>query len=112
MFLDIKFSLGENVHEEMIGKSFDVDVGDIFGVPEEAFRNILILNIDVDLSGLDGYVDEDEVVVVGFGGLGHLSEVVTDCNDVEFVEGFVVGVYFFAVFDVSLHEAMRGVVEL
>ena len=96
----------------MIRKSFDIDVWNILGIPKEAFRNILLLDVNIDLNSLEMYIDKDQIVIIWFAWLRYLFEVVSHCNYIELVQGFEIWVDFFAVFDVSLHEAMCGAVEL
>lgn len=42
--------LREGILQEMISKALDLDIRDILRIPEEAIRDILLLNIQIDLS--------------------------------------------------------------
>lgn len=49
LFLEGDVVVGECIFQEVVGEGLDFDIGDVFGVPEEAVRDILVVDVQIDL---------------------------------------------------------------
>jgi hypothetical protein len=48
-FIEIDLSFSEYIGEKMADEGFYAYIGDIFGIPEKVFRDVLFLDIQIDL---------------------------------------------------------------
>lgn len=49
LFLEGDVVVCECIFQEVVGEGLDFDIGDVFGVPEEAVRDILVVDVQIDL---------------------------------------------------------------
>jgi hypothetical protein len=49
LFFEGDVVLCQRILEEMVSKALDLDVGDVFGIPQEAVSDVLLLDVEVDL---------------------------------------------------------------
>lgn len=96
----------------MVGEALDAYVGDVLRVPEEAFRDVLLFNIEIDLALWANYVDQNEIIVVLSHLLLLLSEIITQSDHVEFIQQLKIWVELLAVLDIRLHIFVSRLVKL
>lgn len=46
--------LSQDILQEVAGEALDANAGDILGIPQEILRDVLVLDVEVDLDMLRG----------------------------------------------------------
>lgn len=52
--IEFDLMLSQDILQEVAGEALDANAGDILGIPQEILRDVLVLDVEVDLDMLRG----------------------------------------------------------